>query len=495
MTLPKQIALRITAFASVAALAAAGILLTPEFGLTVGKQIPASENLVQPSDLSLVCPGAAIRVGGVDSADLGVIEQVGSAELNAQVSKDATAFDSIRLSGLTGQVPISLGALIPARVASPLVLKATDAELRPQGSWLVSGSQLQLQTSANFSGLLGAECQLPSNSLQFVGGDSQLSRELLLVLTNPSRAEARAEITLHGSTGLVANKVEPVLIAPGKTEVIALGSYLSSATEIAVQVKVSGAPIAGWLQQRVMRGTLPGGSDWITPTVAPAKGQTIPGILIRGTKDAREIIKTNANYSDQQAILRVFVPGKIEAKFTAQIFGSNAKTFGTTISDSVAAGAVRDFPLSALADGDYAAFIESDQPVQVSIKLPRTNKTKTPATDFAWLPAQPTLSERQTFMVPASGISKLSLANAGSDPVELTLGSSAAQSAGSGARILLPAGSTRVVELTSGARLVLAVPAKASVFAAMIIDVDSAVAAIGIRDYANKPEALRVSVR
>lgn len=495
MTLPRQLGSRITSLATVSALLAAGILLAPEFKLTVGQQIPASENQVQNADLTLVCPGAAIRVGGADSSDLGAVDQVGSAELNAQVSIDASRFLASRLSGVTDQSPSVLGQAVPARVASPLALTATDEQLRPQGSWLVSGSQLQLQTAANFSGLLGAQCQLPTNLLEFVGGDSQLSRELLLVLTNPSRAESRAEITLHGKAGLITNPVDPITIAAGKTEVIALGAYLSNATEVAVQVKASGAPIVGWMQQRVMRGTIPGGSDWIAPTTAAGKNQIVPGIMIRGVKDAREIIKTNVNYADQQAILRVFVPGKTDAKFTAQVFGATARTFGTTITDSVPAGTVRDFPLSALGDGDYSAFINSDQPIQVAVKLPRTNKTKTPATDFAWLPAQPNLSAEQTFVVPASGISKLSLANGTDKAVELSIGTAAAQASGSAARIVLPAGSTRTVELTAGARLVLKSAGGASVAATMIVDVDSAVAAISIQDYANQPETLRVSVR
>ncbi len=495
MTLPRQLGSRITSLATVGALLAAGILLAPEFKLTVGQQIPASENQVQNADLTLVCPGAAIRVGGADSADLGALDQVGSAELNAQVSSDASEFLATRLSGLTDQSPSELGQALPARVASPLALTATDEQLRPQGSWLVSGSQLQLQTAANFSGLLGAQCQLPTNQLEFVGGDSQLSRELLLVLTNPSRAESRAEILLHGKAGVITNPVEPVIIAPGKTEVIALGAYLANATEVAVQVKAIGAPIVGWMQQRVMRGTIPGGSDWIAPTTAAANNQIVPGIMIRGVKDAREILKTNANYADQQAILRVFVPGKTQAKFTAQIFGATARTFGTTITESVPAGAVMDFPLSALADGDYSAFIDSDQPIQVAVKLPRTNKAKTPATDFAWLPAQPNLNAEHTFTVPASGISKLSLANGTNEAVELTLGTAAAQSSGVAARIVLPAGSTRTVELVAGAKLVLKSAGGASVAATMIVDVDSAVAAISIQDYANQPETLRVSVR
>lgn len=495
MTLPKLLAARLTALALVGGLVAGGVLLPAEFKFTVGKQIPATENQVQNPTLGLVCPGAAIRVGGADSAELGTIEQVGSAELNAQVSNLADAIDATRLSGLSTQPPTSLGASLPARVASPLLLSATNEDLSTQGSSLLAASQLQLQTADNFSGLLGAQCQLPSNLLEFVGGDSQLSRELLLVLTNPSRAEARAQVLLHGKSGLAGNEVEPITVAPGKTEVVALGAYLSNATEVAVQVKVSGAAVAGWLQQRVMRGTLPGGSDWISPTTTASKSQIVPGIMIRGVKDAREIIKTNANYADQQAVLRVFVPGKADANFTAQIFGSTAKTFGTTVVEKVAAGTVKDFPLTALADGDYAAFIDSDQPIQVAVKLPRTNKSKTPATDFAWLPAQPYLVEQQAFVVPASGISKLSLANGSKDSVELTLGTAAAQSAGVATRIVLPAGSTRVVELVAGSRLVLWSPAGSKVAAMMIVDVDSAVSAIGIRDYANKPETIRVSVR
>lgn len=495
MTLPKLFAARVTAVALVGGLVAVGILLPVDIRLTVGQQIPATENKVQNPTLGLVCPGAAIRVGGADSAELGSIEQVGSAELNAQVSNLADGFDGTRLSGLSTQPPTSLGATLPARVAAPLLLSATDEELNPQGSWLISASQLQLQTADNFSGLLGAQCQLPSNLLEFVGGDSQLSRELLLVLTNPSRAEARAKVVLHTKSGRVGNEVEPITVAPGKTEVIALGAYLSNATQIAVQVKVSGAAVAGWLQQRVMRGTLPGGSDWISPTTLASTSQMVPGIMIRGAKDAREIIKTNANYADQQAVLRVFVPGKTDAKFTAQIFGSNARTLGTTVVETVAAGTVKDFPLTALADGDYAAFIDSDQPIQVAVKLPRTNKSKSPATDFAWLPAQPQLAQQQTFVVPASGISKLSLANGSNSSVELTLGTPAAQASGLATRIVLPAGSTRVVELVAGSRLLLESPSDSNASAVMIVDVDSTVASIGIRDYANKPETIRVSVR
>ena len=492
-----------TALVAFVCLLIVGSLITPQFTLNVGALSSSSVREVKAGDLQLVCPGGAYRTGGVSGTALGVFDQAGSAEVNAATwLRDASA----TTTGLEGpndtqSLPAQVG--VPDRIARPSVVVVADPTgAIEQGSTLANVSQLQLQKADNFSGLLAAGCQQPTTELWFVGGDTSVGREALLVVTNPGRVDAQIDVAAFASRGeLSATGLKGLSVAAGKTLVLQLASDLMNQPTLTLQVTATGGSVAAWIQQRVMRGTIPGGSDFIAPATEVAKGLAIPGLLLRGNADAAEIAKTRPDYADQVPMLRVFVPRVNDANgiarritVTAQIFGANAKTFGTVLRETVTSGTVTDLPITGIADGDYVAYVTADQPLRAAIRLPRTNKTKSPATDFAWLQAGSTLEGTRAFRVPQSGVTKLAIANPSKAEATFALGTQAQVAAGTAPTVKLAAGETRTLGVAAGSVVWLKTDSRA-LRANLVIDLESAIATLPITDYQNQPSKVWVSVR
>ena len=453
------------------------------------------------ADLNLVCPGAAYRTGGAGGDKLGQIDQAGSAEVNSMSWARTAKVTSTELAGPQGSNASAPVSGIIQRMARPTsVLLADETGKYEQGSQLLQITTLQLQAEDTFSGLLAAACQKPGTELWFVGGDTTVGREALLVVTNPGKVDAQIDVTAFSAGGRVkADGLEGLSVPAGKTLVLPLASDLINQATLALHVQATGGSVAAWLQQRVVRGTLAGGSDFIAPATELGNALVIPGLLLRGSADATEIIKTRPAYADQTPMLRVFAPEAASGQpktvtVTAQIFGSSAKTFGTVIRQTIQVGAVTDIPITGLTDGDYVAFISSEQPVRAAIRLPRTNKTKSPATDFAWLQAGESLAGIRAFRVPQSGVTKLSIANSGKSEATIELGTAEQVLASKAPVVKLASGAVRTIGLTAGAMVWL--KAESSLVRGnLVIDVDSTVATLPITDYKNLPSQLSVSVR
>ena len=484
----------------VAALSISSVF-SPAFTVNIGRLPSASQQQAKAADLNLVCPGAAYRSGGAGGDKLGQIDQVRSAEVNSISWARTATVTSTPLAGPTGSAALPSSSGIIQRMTRPTsVLVADSTGKLEQGSQLLNISTLQLQSEDAFSGLLAAACQKPNTELWFVGGDTTVGREALLIVTNPSKVDAQIDVTAFASGGQVkADGLEGLSVPAGKTLVLPLASDLINQATLALHVQATGGSVAAWLQQRVVRGTLPGGSDFIAPATELGKNLVIPGLLLRGAADAATIIKTRPEYADQTPMLRVFAPemaGGAGKSFTvtAQIFGATARTFGTVIRQTVTAGAVTDIPITGLADGDYVAFISAEQPVRAAIRMPRTNKTKSPATDFAWLQAGESLAGQRAFRVPQSGVTKLSIGNSGKTEVSFALGNPEQVQAGKAPTVKLAAGEVRTIGLTAGA-LVWLKTDSTTLRANLVIDLESAVASLPITDYKNLPSQLLVSVR
>lgn len=496
-----------------------GSIFAPKFGFEVGALPKAAEQAAKAADLKLVCPGAAYRSGGASGTKLGVFDQAGSAEVNAMVSDELASVSgaSVQTTALAAQGDSSVlppVAGVAARLSRPTAVTVADPSGKlEQGSKLLSVSTLQLQSAKDFSGLLAVACQAPSADLWFVGGDTSIGREALLVVTNPTRVDAQIDILAFNGGGPVkADGLTGLAVPAGKTLVLQLASDLMNQSTLALHLTATGGSVAAWLQQRTMRGTIPGGSDFIAPATKLSKSLVIPGLLLRGTADAAAIIKTRPEYADQTPMLRVFVPAAQSGQaaetgqtaqtgqagqtvtVTAQIFGASARTFGTVLRQQVPVGVVTDIPITGLADGDYAAFVSADQPIRAAIRLPRTNKTKSPATDFAWLQAGENLQGIRAFRVPQSGVTKLSLANSSKGEVSLQLGTAAQVRAGNAPVVKLAGGAVRTIGLTAGA-LVWIKTESPAVRANLVVDLDSTVATLPVTDFKNSAAKLLISVR
>jgi hypothetical protein len=281
-----------------------------------------------------------------------------------------------------------------------------------------------------------------------------------------------------------ASGLSGIAVSAGETQVVPLSSLIPETRSFAVQVLSRGASVGAWLQQRTVRGLLYAGADFVSPVTEINKTLSIPGILVRGAKDAAALIAINDDYKDLIPALRVFNPSDKTATFTAQIFGANEKTFGTVVRDSIPAHSVKDFEITGLADGDYAAFISSDAAIAASVRLPRSDKTKKPNTDFTWLQSAQQLGDTQQITVPAAGISKLALTNSNNQPVNLTINGVAAS---------IKAQGTLVVKVSAGAVTLKISDGK--VGGNLVVDVSGAITNLALVDYRNSGSRVKVRVR
>lgn len=451
---------QISALAGIA-IAAAGIALLPVAKITVGEVPTATEFDVQAKALALICPGAAMNTGGATGTSVGSFNRLGA----ATISKNSTV--GISASDIGGATLL------------------TAAGANEQGSVALNAGQLQNAASARLNGLLGASCQAPSAENWLLGGDTSTGRETLLLLSNPSTVPATVNLDVYAEGGRVqASGLSGIAVSAGETQVVPLSSLIPETRAFAVHVQSRGASVGSWLQQRTVRGLLYAGADFVSPVTEFGKSLSIPGILVRGAKDAAALIAINDDYADLMPALRVFNSSDKAATFTAQIFGANDKTFGTVIRESVPANSVKDFTITGLADGDYAAFVSSEQNIAAAVRLPRSDKTKKPNTDFTWLQSAQQLSGAQQITAPAAGISKLALTNSSTQAITVALGASS---------VTVAAQSTLVLKVNPGA-ISLKI-AEGKIGGNLVVDVSGAITNLALTDYRNSGSRVAVRVR
>jgi hypothetical protein len=352
---------------------------------------------------------------------------------------------------------------------------------------LLNANQVQTVTAEGLTGLTGAACQRPTNSLWFVGGDTSTGRESLLIVKNVTKVDSTVSLEIFNERGRVTGSgMSGISVAAGKTTVIPLASYVPKTKTFTTHVVSHGGLVAAWIQQKTIRGLASGGVDYVSPTTAFATTQAIPGVFIRGAEDAAKLV-SKPDFADLVPTLRVFVPGSKAATVTAQVLGSTAKTFGTVVRQTIPGGTTADIALPGLMDGDFVAIVKSDQPVGSAIRLHRIVKT---AIDFAWLTAADAQTGTVGFSVPSSGISKLSLANPGASAIDLKL----VQAGSAPATFKIPAAGQLTLKFAPGAKIELFGNGK-PLFGTLIVDVDGSVAAIPLVDYKNPGGEVAVMVR
>jgi hypothetical protein len=232
-------------------------------------------------------------------------------------------------------------------------------------------------------------------------------------------------------------------------------------------VTSKGGAIAAWIQQRTVRGLSAGGVDYVSPSPEFSKNQVVPGIFIRGAKVANKLISQNSDYQDLVPAIRIFVPGSEQATVTVQVTGSNAKTFGTVIRETVEPGTVRDLEIPGLKDGDYVAVVSADVEIQSAVRLGRVTATTAP--DFTWIPAAEKFTGKRNITAPSIGITKVCSYNEKTGQITVS--------------VLAPGATYAFTESTN------------PFYANLIVDVDGTVANLSVLDQKNAGGKVAVNVR
>jgi hypothetical protein len=457
---------RLIALIAIAAGIFSLIWFAPQFTLTIG-ELPKAEVLkVKAQDLNLVCPGGVYRTGGASGTKLGAFESIGAPDINSD------------FNGPAGTTMVIRGNLLTA---------VDPAGLAEQSSVLLNANQIQSVNTDGLTGLTGAACQRPTNSLWFIGGDTSTGRESLLIVKNVTKVDSTVNLEIFNERGLVTGSgMSGISVPAGKTTVIPLASYVPKTKTFVTHVVSRGGLVAAWIQQKTIRGLAAGGVDYVSPTSGFGKTQAIPGVFVRGAADAAKLA-ANADFADLVPTLRVFVPGSKPATVTAQVIGSTATTYGTVVRQTIPAGTTADIALPGLSDGDFVAIVKSDEAVGSAIRLHRVFKK---SVDFAWLTAAESHTGVVGFSVPTAGISKLSLANPSNSLIDLRL----IQNGGTAANFKIPAAGQLTLKFAPGTKLELSGNAKA-LLGTLIVDIDGSLAAVPLVDYKNPGGEVAVMVR
>jgi hypothetical protein len=480
--------LRISRFILITAGVAALFLFGTNQELLSTKPVQLEKHLLSAKDLEISCSGPAVIAGGASGTSVTDFKRVGKAGTSISYS----GLSSTELDGYS-TLPIkgySIRQDLSKLIGKPSRFTVVDQTGKAhQGSKLLSANQLQLADNKKIRGLLAAPCLRPQSEFWLVGGSTAVGREALLILNNPTAIDSTVDLhifTENGSSNSAG--LSGISVPANKTTFIPLSSFVLRADSIAVQVLSKGGAITALIQQKTVRGTSASGADYISPSPAANVNSVFPGILVRGSKDSAKFRAKDDKYSDVQQMLRVFVPGKKNAKINLQVLGTNAKTFGTVLSLNASAGKVSDFKITGLADGDYFGILSSDVEVFSSIRLVRSKGLPGAYTDFAWINPAEGFNNERYIAVPKAGISKLSITNPSAKPTTVMLKIGSVEVSRT-----VSSGSTEVIKASSGLSIGI-IPTGETVYANLVIDVSGRVSVLPVLDDKNISGEVEVSV-
>ena len=238
----------------------------------------------------------------------------------------------------------------------------------------VAGTQEWLVDGKDLRGLVSVPCAAGGTDLWLLGGGAGPGRQERLVLTNPGANPVTTEVTVHGSSGQIADPVVET-VAPGGRVSVLLDARDADDQQPAVHVHADGGGVQAVLTDTWIVGSTPLGAETTAPAAAPARLQLVPGAVL----------------GEGPAAVRVAVPGAEAAVVRVSILGRGGLVPATGESVlSVGAGSVGELALEGVPAGTYAVQLTSDEPVVASV-LSRVGGAQAPR-EFAWSVASDALT-------------------------------------------------------------------------------------------------------
>ena len=339
--------------------------------------LPAATVEVAPVATTLVCPGPLQLPDDTLSGD-SAFDRVPVAPVER-----VSAFDTV-LSGaasltVLGDAPTALDGG-SGQVRSPsaaTILRADPVDGEPAR---VAGATSSVVTDGDLRGLTAASCARPSADVWLVGGSTELESTADLVVVNPGATAADVTVEAWGPSGAVdlANGAS-FLVAPGEQRVLALPGVAAEQRRIAVRVSAAGGQVSAYLQDSLLDGFTPRGTDLVTAGAGPATTQVVPGV---------SVVATEVDAPDAGA-LRLLAPGGEGATASVRLLGPDGDVaLPGAEAVELAPGEVTDLSLGGLATGAYTAVVESTAPVVAGAVLAREGRAgeldEGPRLERAW---------------------------------------------------------------------------------------------------------------
>ncbi|MFJ5955538.1 DUF5719 family protein [Paenarthrobacter sp. NPDC092416] len=401
--------------------AVAATSMVPEPSGGTSMDVPQAD---VPAGRSLgVCPEPARLVTGTvvgTDADFSPVSTTATSTLNAVVlSNPAGTIPGSKVTGLAGNAIAEIAKAptsTPTPSPGPPVLAAAVASINSVSSTTVVGAEPigseQASLSANLAysatdgdlrGLAAAPCQRPGNDAWLMGANTALGRTAVLNLSNASETPATVNLDLFGYKGQIqAPGARGLLIAPGTTRSVNLAGLAPGESQLAVHLRSTGGPVAGTIQQSVLRGLTAGGVDFLTPGAGPSNQQVMTGIDIQDSA-AIKALGSKSGFTDAVPALQIAVPGSTDAVVEVKLFGANGERAvpgGGVV--TVKGGSVATLDLDGVPAGTYTVQATSDVAFVASARVARGAKAEE-ATDFAWSPSSARLGSQHLVAVPREG--------------------------------------------------------------------------------------------
>lgn len=325
-----------------AGLVAAGLLAAAVVGQlpALGAVPPARVVTPASAGQTLLCPGPAVAVGA-RSSDADGLSATGK---------------PVRTSGTAGGAELSSVALGRGDVSGGAPARVLTGPAAGSGAGPIAGAQAETVAGGDAAGLAATACTAPVGEAWFAAGATTTGRSTVLVLTNPSPADARVALQVWTENGPVDLQGDGEILVPRHgRHALSLAAVAPSAGGIGLHLVSEGGRVGVSLEQRTVRGLESGGVDLVGATAAPARTQVLPGIRI-ATATAIAKAQREDGYADLQPVVRVLIPGRRAADVRIGVRAAGGAP-AVVVGRRVEPGVVTDFPVSGLGDGVYTVTV------------------------------------------------------------------------------------------------------------------------------------------
>ena len=382
---------------------------------------------------SLVCP----QVGG---AGTNGAARVAYADASGTPIAGTDAVTTQPLDALSQPAPLDVQPGHAWVVDAP----KTAAPMRIDVSGELTDSFAAMQFSRDVVGsgavqLATAMCEPPITDAWFAGLSSHVGAHAMLLLSNVDDVPALVDIGLYDDTNPKNPQARRGIRVAGQTQVqVPVDALDPGVDNLVVHIAVTAGRVVPAVRYTLADGEIPLGTAWVPRTAAPARTQTLPGLL--AGDGGRRLVLANPGDVDATASVEVSTP---DGSFTPDGFDQV----------DVPAGQVTVVDLQpALRQQEGAVRVSADQPIVAAAEsaLPQG---KLGTSDIGFTAAVPALTG--TSVVPGGetqpGRHTLLVLSApdGDAQVTLTVLPTTAGSGASTSSVDIAAGTTKQIDLAS----------------------------------------------
>ena len=332
------------------------LILATAASLAIGNllNVTVSTSKFNESYPSVVCPP---NLSGLSSA-------ISLSTGKADIRKTGTKSMKTRSAGISRYAISSQSAVIESDEVTPVIWQTR------KGVW--AGA---------------APCTGPITSQWFVGATADITSKGSLNLVNSGLGKAVITVNVFTENGAVTPR--DIVVGANSFLNLPLVSLAPGSKKIAIHIKPKSGRVNGFVIDERGRGLKSLGGDLLNSTGDPTKVLQIPAIPQQ----------VNRNVATPHT-LRLYVPGAIDARISAEIRSTDGTFSPIGINGKVVAHQkVVEIPMKIkMASGKFALHINSDQPILGSVFTQTVVQGKS---DFIWSTSAPDL---QKFTLATNGL-------------------------------------------------------------------------------------------